>query len=360
MRQILCLSDRPWSSVPGRTQQLMTRLKDAEILFCSPAASRRDKSWKEPSRKRRPGLTTCTLPPAPSDEMGRGFFFRRERDRTLRFLQARLERHRFREPLLWCAAPFAAEFLDGLDYRGLVYDCFQDWRDCPDPWERELTEAADVVFAASPALARQRAACNPNVALLPYGCNYPMFSKDGLPRPAGLQNVRPVLGFAGTIWSDLDLTPLFHAARGCPGACLVLVGRAEDNPMLPALLEEPNVRWFHFIPPVDLPDWICSFDVCLYLQRRGHSGDDVLSPRIFEYLSAGRPIVAMLRPGAVELFPDVVYGAHSPAEFSLLCAHALEETGTWARDRRRRYGQAAAWSSRAAEVSRILESTGLL
>jgi hypothetical protein len=110
---------------------------------------------------------------------------------------------------------------------------------------------------------------------------------------------------------------------------------------------------------VDLPDYLCSFQVCLYLQRQSRLYDDVLQPRLFEYLSAGKPIVAMFRPDQVEHFPDVIYAAHSPAEFALLSSRALEETGPWARDRRREYGKAASWSARAGEVNQILESIGL-
>ena len=36
MEQIICLADRPWSSIPGRTQQLMSRLKQADILYFAP------------------------------------------------------------------------------------------------------------------------------------------------------------------------------------------------------------------------------------------------------------------------------------------------------------------------------------
>ena len=43
----------------------------------------------------------------------------------------------------------------------------------------------------------------------------------------------------------------------------------------------------------------------------------------------------------------------------LFRSRALEETGTWARDRRREHGKAAAWSLRAQEVNQILESIGL-
>ena len=62
----------------------------------------------------------------------------------------------------------------------------------------------------------------------------------------------------------------------------------------------------------------------------------------------------------VEHFPDVIYGAFSPEEFTYLCAQALDEDRRWVCQRRKGYGQSAAWTNRAAEVSRILSTAGLL
>lgn len=360
MRQVVCLSGQPWADVPTRTQQLMSRMKDAEVLFFAPPSTHGGRNWKAPGRRLRPGLIAYTLPPEPPAGHPTGFLFRYARSRNTRFLQSRLERHHFHEPLLWCASPAAAAYLDAVAYRGLVYDCDRYWPEIPEQWESELAAAADVVFAASPDLADHLVPCNRNVTLLPNGCNYPMFARDELPRPAALRDLSgPVFGWSGTIWADLDLAPVLNTARSHPDCTVVLVGRAENNPLLPELLAEPNVRFLNFISPVDLPDYLCSFDVCLSLPRRGHPDDDVLPARVFEYLSTGKPIVAMLAPDQVEVFPDVIYSAQTPAEFSLLCARALEETGDWAKSRRRAYGRAAAWSQRAGEVNRILESIGL-
>lgn len=55
----------------------------------------------------------------------------------------------------------------------------------------------------------------------------------------------------------------------------------------------------------------------------------MVPPRLYEYLSTGKPIVSMLWPEQVELFPDVVYGAHSPEEFLHLCQQALAEDPGW-------------------------------
>ncbi len=360
MRQILCLSGQSWTAVPNRTQQLVSRLENTQILFFEPPAKGPDE-WRRPGRKVRQNIIVYTLPPELTQNAALRLLSHYSAGRTVRFIQDRLDRVRFTEPLLWCSSPAGAEFMEELPHRGVVYDCYRDWPEYPESWESELALTADVCFAASPDLMRHLAPCNGNVTLLPNGCNYPMFAKDNLPRPAPLKRTQaPILGCVGTIWRDLDLIPLIRAADALPNCAFVLIGRDMGNPLLPELLTLPNVRWLGPVEPVDLPDYICSFRVCLYLLRRGKFYDDVIHSRMFEYLSSGKPTVAMLQPDQVEHFPDVVYGAHDEAEFVKLCVRALDETGSWAKDRRRSYGKAAAWSARAGVVNQILGSIGLM
>jgi hypothetical protein len=90
VKQILCISNQPWSSSPGRTQQLISRLRDTQILYFSPAAGRNDRSWKENGRKVRPNVTVYTLPPLPlgiSEHIAPLFRAERRRDRRKRYLR---------------------------------------------------------------------------------------------------------------------------------------------------------------------------------------------------------------------------------------------------------------------------------
>ena len=357
MNQVVCLSGEAWSKVPSRSQQLMSRLRDAQVLFFDPPSP----NYKAPGRQLRPGLTAYALPPDPFSSSAPRFLTQLMGDRQGKLLRKRLDAHRFRKPLLWCSSPQGAKYLDDFPWRGVVYDCGRYWSSYPDQWEDKLTRAADVVFAASPGLQRRLLPLNPNVTLLPNGANYPMFAKDDLPRPRPLRYVQvPLLGHLGTLWPDLDLSPLVELARTHPNWALVLVGKDEGNPLLPELLTYSNVRHLDRVDTVDLPDYLCAFQVCLYLLRQGRQEDDVIPSRLFELLSAGRPIVAMLRPDQVELFPDVIYGAHSTGEFLELCGHALTESDSFALERRRAYGQANSWAARAQAVNQILESIGLL
>ena len=345
----------PWMAVPTRTQQLLTRLRDVQILFFEPSGP----GYQRPGRRVRPGLTVYTLPPIPDVEERHPRLFRLGQRRLVKYIRALLERHRFREPVLWCDTPQAVHLLDELPCRGIVYDCCRDWSELPIRWESDLALAADVIFAASPELIDHLSPCNDNIALLPNGVSYPMFTRPGLECPPELCGwTGPMLGYVGTIHRDLELSPALSCALALPEAQLVFVGQAERGARLSALEELPNVTFLGPRLPVEIPDYLGRFDVCLNLLRQD-AGYQVIPRRMYEYLSSGKPIVSMLYPDQVEHFPDVVYSAHTPEEFARLCRRALAERGNWVRARRREYGAAAAWSERAGDVMQILSSIGL-
>lgn len=358
MRQFLVLADVPWRSVPSRTQQLAARFRGEVLYFEPPGAPRR--SHRDPGRQVRPNVTLYTLPSAglllAGGALSRPGGWRRQAS----FIARAAAQHNFREPLLWTTCPAQVHLLDQLSYRGLVYDCFADWSSLPSRWEGDLAAAADVVFAASPALADHLSPCSGNIALLPNGVNFPMFCRSDFDFPRELRAIQgPVLGWIGTINDSLDLAPLLRAARDHPRWTFLLVGKVLRNPRLSALQSLPNVLFTGRRPMVEIPEYVGRFDVCLDLRRQGQSIYEITPRRMFEYLSTGKPIVTILYPGQVEEFPDVVYGAHSPEDYSALCERALEEDPSWVSQRRKDYGAAAAWSCRVDKVQRILGTIGL-
>ncbi len=359
MKQFLFLSRTPWRSSASRAQQLAARLRGGEVLFFEPARGDRQ-AHKEPGRQVRPNVTVYTLPPARPLPEGAQLLQRRQAKRQAEFIQRAALRHGFREPVLWTTRPDQVHLLDHLSFRGLVYDCDADWSQLPPQWEGDLAAAADVVFAASPGLVDRLSPCNANIALLPNGVNFPMFSRAGGEVPPELRDVRgPVLGWVGAIDAGLDLAPVEYAAGEHPEWTFVLLGRVRDNPRLGYLEDLGNVRLLGRRPSVEVPDYVGRFDVCLDLRRQDRSFSDIIPRRIYEYLSTGKPIVTYLLPDQVEEFPDVIYGAHSLTEYCRLCERALAEDPTWVGPRRRDYGAAAAWSNRALVVQRILGTIGL-
>lgn len=151
MKQIICLSHEPWGTRPNRTQQLLARLTEAQILFFEPPGARRSQEPADGLRVRS-NITVYSLPALLLNNADQNWVRRRNQARIARCIQSVMARHRFREPVLWCTTPENYFMLDHLAYRCLVYDCHQEWDDLPLDWESDLTAAADVVFAASPGL----------------------------------------------------------------------------------------------------------------------------------------------------------------------------------------------------------------
>lgn len=80
-------------------------------------------------------------------------------------------------------------------------------------WESNLAYRADLILAASPGLEERLSLCNDNIACIPPGVDFPLFSMVGqtrLPFPADLKPLTilgPVLGYLGPIDARLNLTP---------------------------------------------------------------------------------------------------------------------------------------------------------
>ena len=251
--------------------------------------------------------------------------------------------------------------MEGLAFRGLVYDCHHYWSNLPVRWEGDLAVAADVCFAASEGLVHRLSSSSQNVALLPNGVNFPLFCREILDIPADVSDLvgRPVLGFVGTLHPDLDVTPLIRCADAHPEWTFLIIGPVIPSPYVPHLESRENIRLLGKRAMVDLPDYLGLCSVCIDLHRRKNEDSDVIHSRVYEYMTAGKPIVAMLWRRQRQEYPDVVYPARSPEEFIRQCEKALLEDPEALLRRRRDYGSAAAWDARAEQIRHILEINAL-
>lgn len=357
MSVIVCISAAPWQSTPTRTQQLMTRVKGAEVLFFEPPGTG---DHRRPGRKVRPGVTAYSLPGRWSTRVKPGLGFRHQCRRVADYIQGVLRKLDQRDPLLWCATPWGVHLLDYLPYKGLVYDCDRYWTGLPLDWESDLCLSADVVFAASAGLVDRLSPCSQNIALVPNGCNYPMFAREDIEVPAPLGDlIGPLLGYAGTLWADTDLSGVFTCAAAHPDWNFLFLGRHEDSPGLRRLRGMEQVILVDRCPLIQVPDYVRQCDVCLDLRRDGVASD-VLPGRVFEYLAAGKAVARHSFPGQVEDLPGLVYQSDDPHGFVAACEQAIREESVWRRQRRREAGEQAAWERRAEEIQRILESAMLV
>ena len=358
MKQIVCLARAPWRARPDRTQQLLARLGDAQILFFEPAP-RRGGPVPEQGRRVRSHITVYTLP-SPLPLPGEGSVLARRRlDKCADFIQSMLDKHRFREPALWCTAPVHAQFLDKLAYRGVVYDCHRFWEDEYLDWESDLTRHAEVVFAASFGLTKRLSPCSDNIALLPNGVNPLLFQQREHSLPPALSGLtgQKILGRVGRVDAQVDTEPLLYLARHRPEWTFVLMGPA-TQPGAEPLLGQDNIVLTGPVDPLDVPDCLYRCDLLFDLARLDRPGSDVTPSRVYEYLATGRPVVTVVDPHVPDAIPELVSTAYDGPGFLRRCKAAFGEDPSLPR-RRRAMAQQSSWANRAAQVSGILEAAGL-
>lgn len=357
MKQIICLSHLPWQPRPTRSQQLFARMGDTQVLFFEPAPPR-GTPMPEQGRRVRAHITVYTLPARP-DVPGPELRRRRALARCADFIQETARRHRFHAPVLWCTAPEQVLLARRVELGGLVYDCAREWGEEFLEDESELVARADVTFAASPGLAERLSPCGDNIALLPNGVNPLMFSRGELAPPEALAGLagQTVLGRLGDVDSRVDLSPLITAALRRSEWTFLLLGRV-TKPAAKALAPYRNILLAGPVSAVEVPDCLSVCRVLFDLNRSDRLGSDIVPAHLYEYLATGLPIVTMAAPGGPEPFPELVYTAYDGTGFLRRCQAALKEDAALA-PRRKELAAQSAWALRAAEVERILESTGL-
>ncbi len=142
---------------------------------------------------------------------------------------------------------------------------------------------------------------------------------DGAPPPS-LE--RPAIGYVGHLYEGRGIDVLLELARRRPGLHLHLIGGREVDVERRRSEGVPaNVTLHGFVPPAEVGSWLRALDLLLMPYQRHvrvASGGETagwMSPmKMFEYMAAGRPIVASDLPVLREVLRDGDNALLVPAE----------------------------------------------
>jgi glycosyltransferase involved in cell wall biosynthesis len=223
--------------------------------------------------------------------------------------------------ILWIYDPRGADAVGLLDELFAVYDCVDDYRHQAgsSPRSRALVARLDhaagsrsrLVFATTPSLHERHSGAGQAVHLVPNVGDFEHFAPaaDRSHARDDLRNLpRPVLGFAGNLSGNkIDFALLARLADEFAEATVVLAGPAERAvlPLVEDLAARANVHWLGPQPYASLPEVVAAFDVALIPYADNPYTRNVFPLKAFEYLSAGKPIVASGVPSIAALEPHV-------------------------------------------------------
>jgi glycosyltransferase involved in cell wall biosynthesis len=283
--------------------------------------------------------------------------------RLLPALVARASRRLgFRRPVLWGYVPQAEVLLDALDPSLVVYHCVDDiaaqegideasFRAA----EERFARRADLVLASAAPLADRLRALGANVHLAPNVADTELFATalDDGPVDAALGGLaRPRLVFTGAIAEKkLDMGLLAELARRRPEWTIALVGPVgvgDPHTDVSALAREPNVHLLGARAHEELPAVLRGADVGVIPYRRSRLTDSIFPMKVYEYLAAGRPVVATALP-SLEGVAGVRRAADAGA-FAAAVDAALAEDSPEERRRRSALAAPHSWDARLAEI----------
>ncbi len=262
-----------------------------------------------------------------------------------------------RRPVVWASLPSAVQALGACGESAVVYYCGDDFGALAGvdhaaalAMEAEMAARADLILAASPALAARFPAHK--TALLEHGVDYRLFATPA-PRPADLPK-GPVAGFYGSLAPWLDLRLVAATARLLPDWRFLFIGNPSAGTDLAALEGVGNIVRLGPKPHAALPGYAQHWTAGLipFLDNDQIRACNPLKLR--EYLAAGRPVVSTPFP-ALQPYAGLVHQATTAAGFAAaLQAAAAAAPGPDAA--RQRAVAAESWSARAARAAQLIEA----
>lgn len=255
-------------------------------------------------------------------------------------------------PIALIQHPFWFPIAHGLEWSRLAYDCldhhagfFAEGMADLVATERDLIRSASVVVASSKVLADEIERIRPCI-LIRNGCDFERFS--GTIKTTS--SSRPVIGYVGAIAEWFDMPLLVAVARMAPQWDFVLVGSAVGSDSGPARKVE-NIHLRGEVPYLDVPAIVASFDVCLIPFKVSPLTLATNPVKVYEYLAAGRPVVATPLPELMPLRELDVLTATTPDEFVRAIENALACADLPARiSIRKDWARMQDWSIRGSEL----------
>ena len=286
--------------------------------------------------------------------------------RHVRGLAARLGMDR---PILWLNPHWATHMICRMGESGTVYDITDDWisRDQP-KWLAEQTRRQDeemcrragaVIVCSQRLLDMKQSLAGGKLHLIPNGVDAEHYrvvlGGEGPIPPEAAAWPKPVFGYTGTVHPDrLDLDLIEGVARLLTAGSLVFIGPNHLSPSQTRRLIETGRVIFHGpVPYAEIPQYMRAFDACMTPHRLSQFVESLQPIKLWEYLAAGKPIVATGVAGFRD-YPRLVRLAHGSEEFCRQLEATIDE-GPLLSSARQAIARQHSWRTRVDAIEQVLE-----
>ncbi|MBW4437907.1 MAG: polysaccharide pyruvyl transferase CsaB [Pleurocapsa minor GSE-CHR-MK-17-07R] len=343
----------PWDFRFQRPQQLMTQFaQDGHRIFYVHTELTDERAVA--MRSIREDIFELRIPGDPTLILYRHPFEGSALKKAVQSLRAFIEAQHIQEALCIVDHPFwepLVRFLKEEYGWKVIYDCMDDHSGFSDnqpdvlDYEVKLIELSDMLVVSSQLLFDKLHTQHSNTLLLRNAAEYEHFSALPPRENSPISHLsRPVIGYYGAIaeWFDVDV--IHEAARRHPEWSFVLIGHT-FGANLQTIEKLPNVHLLGEKPYQELPSYVAAFDVCVIPFKRLPLTEATNPVKIYEYLSAGKPIVARRLPELVAL-ENLVYLYEDADSFVTGIEQMLDTTNLKVVQERQAIGRDNTWEIR--------------
>jgi glycosyltransferase involved in cell wall biosynthesis len=382
-QDIICVLPTAWDGPWGTHQQVVSRLAESNralvlelpVSPLSPFSGshkgtwmRQLHRWQQGMRQAdKPQLTILAPPPV--------FPLRYHKLSNyltqvilMRCLESAQRRLGYKDPLVITFQTDSGVLVRKINARAKIYYCIDDtsafggWRQPAQKVrqrEAELVETCDLVFAASRRLTSRLEKLGTPAYFNPNGADFRLFSQSRvMDPPTEIQSLKhPVIGFVGMISAhSFDDDLVYWLANRHPDWSFVIAGKKSGrDPDLRQFERLPNVRFVGFQALEMLPKYLAGMDVCLIPRRGTEWVKSAFSVKLFEYLAAGKPVVATWTEEFVP-YQELVYLPRDYAEFEQAITNALSEDSPELVCQRMQLARENTWDQRVERFSEVVQA----
>jgi len=166
---------------------------------------------------------------------------------------------------------------------------------------------------------------------------------------------KPIIGYFGSIEKRIDYKMMIEVIQMNVDKSFVFAGPVSKEWVPDAIYSFPNVHFIGRIPYAEMPSVVKSFDVAIIPFRKYEESATVFPMKLFEYLGAGKPVVATdFNPDLKNFTGSLVPYCSNADEFSMAINEALLNDGESQQQERIRLASEHTWESRANTIEQLI------
>jgi teichuronic acid biosynthesis glycosyltransferase TuaH len=225
--------------------------------------------------------------------------------------------------------------------------------------ESKLVRHSDVVICTSKQLYNEKIVENRNTHFIPNAADIAHSGKALMPELAVHAPVhsvkRPIVGYFGNIERRLDYELLDHVTRRNPAINFVFAGPVIKEHVPEWFYERANIHLIGPVPYADMPSVVKGFDVAVIPFRKDAVSGTIFPLKLFEYLGAGKPVVATdFNPDLADFTGNTVHYCADADGFSNAIQHCIDTDSTELRNGRLVVAAENTWEKRSSEFADLI------